>query len=77
VAGYAERGQRRVADPDAAAPHLNRLIVGAPLDEAMLLGDDAVPDDQALRRHVTEAVRIFVATHPGGRGISAGQGHVK
>jgi hypothetical protein len=29
----------------------------------MLLGDGAVPDDQALRRHVTEAVRIFVAAH--------------
>ena len=63
VAAYAERGQLRVADPHAAATHLNWLIMGAPLNEAMLLGDDAVPDDQALRRHVTEAVRIFVAAH--------------
>ena len=63
VAGYAERGQLRVTDAQVAATHLNWLIMGAPLNEAMLLGDGAVPDDQALRRHVTEAVRIFVAAH--------------
>jgi TetR/AcrR family transcriptional repressor of mexJK operon len=63
VAAYAERGQLQVADPAAAATHLNWLIMGAPLNEAMLLGDDAVPDDPALRRHVAEAVRIFVAAH--------------
>lgn len=63
VSAYAERGLLVVADPRVAATHLNWLIMGAPLNEAMLLGDKGIPDDEALRRHVTEAVRIFVAAH--------------
>lgn len=63
VAAYADRGRLRVDDPGVAATHLNWLIMGAPLNEAMLLGDTGVPDEPALRRHVTEAVRIFVAAH--------------
>lgn len=63
VAAYAERGLLLVDDPPAAAKHLNWLVMGAPLNEAMLLGDKGIPGEEALLRHVTEAVRIFVAAH--------------
>lgn len=63
ITHYAERGLLRVDDPQVAATHLNWLIMGAPLNEAMLLGDRGIPDEEARRRHVTEAVRIFVAAH--------------
>lgn len=35
-----------------------------PLNEAMLLGDRAIPSRAALRRHCREAVRIFLAGYP-------------
>jgi AcrR family transcriptional regulator len=61
VTVHAERGPLRVDDPRTAATHLNWMIMGAPLNEAMLLG--RVPDREALRRHVEEVVRIFVTAH--------------
>lgn len=61
VAVHAERGLLTVDDPRTAATHLNWMIMGAPLNEAMLLG--RVPDQEGLRRHVEEVVRIFVAAH--------------
>ncbi|WP_116952915.1 TetR/AcrR family transcriptional regulator [Jiangella endophytica] len=47
-------------DPAAAAEWFNWLVMAAPLNRAMMLGDAAVPDDHELRRHVAEAVRIFL-----------------
>ncbi|HYN93715.1 MAG TPA: hypothetical protein VES42_07680 [Pilimelia sp.] len=44
--------------------------MGAPLNEAMLLGDDAVPPPPArLREHVEEATRLFLAGHQSPRGV--------
>ncbi|MDN5748682.1 MAG: TetR/AcrR family transcriptional regulator [Pseudonocardia sp.] len=63
VAAYAERGLLHVDDPRVAATHLNWLVMGAPLNVAMLLGDKGIPSEEALIRHVKEAVRIFVAAH--------------
>jgi AcrR family transcriptional regulator len=63
VTAYAGRGLLRVDDARVAATHLNWLIMGAPLNEAMLLGHGAVPGHEALRRHVEEVVRIFVAAY--------------
>ncbi|MDN5751447.1 MAG: TetR/AcrR family transcriptional regulator C-terminal domain-containing protein [Pseudonocardia sp.] len=63
VAAYAEHGLLRVDDPHVAATHLNWLVIGAPLNEAMLLGDKGSPGEEALLRHVAEAVRIFVTAH--------------
>lgn len=63
VTAYAERGLLRIDDPHVAATHLNWLVMGAPLNEAMLLGDRGIPGKEVLLRHVTEAVRIFVAAH--------------
>lgn len=37
--------------------------MGAPVNDAMLLGDDALPDKGAVRAHAQEAVRIFLAAY--------------
>jgi TetR/AcrR family transcriptional regulator, mexJK operon transcriptional repressor len=50
-------------DPALAASQFNWLIMAAPLNEAMLLGDDAIPKPPALRRHVTRAVSLFLAAY--------------
>lgn len=63
LVAYAERGLLRIDNPREAATHLNWLIMGSPLNEAMLLGDKSVPSKPALRRHIAEAVRIFVAAY--------------
>lgn len=57
-------GRLAVADPAAAAEWFNWLVMAAPLNRAMMLGDDTVPADDALRSHVAEAVRIFLAAFP-------------
>ena len=46
-----------------AASHFNWLIMADPLNRAMLLGDDAIPAAAALRRHVAEGVRVFLAAY--------------
>lgn len=47
-------------DAAAMAEWFNWLVMAAPLNRAMMLGDAAVPADDDLRRHVAEAVRIFL-----------------
>lgn len=56
-------GLLTVDDPMSAASHFNWLVMSAPLNAAMLLGDDAIPKPAALRRHAAEAVRIFLAAY--------------
>lgn len=58
-----DQGWLRADDPSAAATYLNWLVMGEPVNRAMLLGDDAVPDAAAINRHCAEAVRIFLAGH--------------
>ncbi len=58
-----DRGQLRVTDPDLAAGQLNWLVMGEPLNLAMLLGDDAVPGPAERRRHVRDAVRLWLARY--------------
>lgn len=59
----AERGLLTIEDPIVAATHFNWLIMADPLNRAMLLGDDAIPSPEELRRHVAEGVRIFLAAY--------------
>lgn len=59
----AERGLLTIEDPIVAATHFNWLIMADPLNRAMLLGDDAIPLPEELRRHVAEGVRIFLAAY--------------
>ena len=58
-----ERGLLKIEDPKTAASHFNWLVMSEPLNRAMLLGDDAIPKPAALRRHVAESVRVFLAAY--------------
>lgn len=62
-ARWAEQGLLRVPNAKVAASHFNWLIMGEPINRAMLLGDAAVPGSAALRGHAKEAVRVFMAAY--------------
>lgn len=62
-AGYAARGVMAAEDVHAAASFFNWLVMGAPVNDAMLLGDDTLPGDAAMEAHAWEAVRIFLAAY--------------
>lgn len=55
------RGLLMIDDPMLAASQFNWLVMSAPLNQAMLLGDKAIPKPPALRRHAAESVRVFLA----------------
>jgi TetR/AcrR family transcriptional regulator, mexJK operon transcriptional repressor len=59
----AARGLLAIGDPLVAASHFNWLIMSAPLNQAMLLGDEAIPKPAELRRHAAEGVRVFLAAY--------------
>jgi TetR/AcrR family transcriptional regulator, mexJK operon transcriptional repressor len=59
----AARGLLRVGDPVQAASHFNWLVMAAPLNQAMLLGDDGIPKPAELRREAAEGVRVFLAAY--------------
>lgn len=59
----AKRGLLAIDDAMVAASHFNWLIVSAPLNQAMLLGDAAIPKKAELRRHAAEGVRVFLAAY--------------
>lgn len=57
------RGWLRVPDPAAAAEQLNWLVMGAPINAAMFLGDDAAPGPAERQTHVRDAVATFLAAY--------------
>ena len=59
----ADRGLLAIDNPLVAASQFNWLIMSAPLNQAMLLGDGAIPRPAELRRHAAEGVRIFLAAY--------------
>jgi TetR/AcrR family transcriptional repressor of mexJK operon len=59
----ADRGLLTIGNPGVAASQFNWLVMGEPLNRAMLLGDDAIPNRAALRRHTAAAVRMFLASY--------------
>ena len=59
----ADRGLLTIGDPLLAASQFNWLIMADPLNQAMLLGDDAIPKPAALRRHAANSVRVFLAAY--------------
>lgn len=59
----AARGLLAVDDPAVAASQFNWLIMSAPLNQAMLLGDAAIPKRAELKRHAAEGVRVFLAAY--------------
>lgn len=59
----AERGVLQVDDPLLAAAHFNWLVMSAPMNSAMLLGQDEAPAPAELDRYVNSAVRVFLAAY--------------
>lgn len=59
----ADRGLLAIDDPMVAASHFNWLVMSAPLNQVMLLGDGAIPKETELRRHASEGVRVFLAAY--------------
>jgi TetR/AcrR family transcriptional repressor of mexJK operon len=58
-----ERGLLRANDPELAAAHFNWLVMAAPVNRAMLLGDDAIPTAAELDRYAEGGVRAFLAAY--------------
>jgi TetR/AcrR family transcriptional repressor of mexJK operon len=58
----AERGLLRLDDPPLAANHFAYLILGMPLDRAMLCGDDGFTRAE-LERLADAGVRVFLAAY--------------
>lgn len=57
------RGLLVIDDPMIAASQFNWLVMSAPLNRAMLLGDGAIPKASALRRHAAESARVFLGAY--------------
>ena len=57
------RGLLTLDNASVAASQFNWVIMADPLNRAMLLGDEAIPTAAALRRHVAEGVRVFLAAY--------------
>jgi AcrR family transcriptional regulator len=56
-------GALSIVDATLAATQFNWLVMSAPLNRAMLLGDESIPDASALRTHASESVRMFLAAY--------------
>jgi AcrR family transcriptional regulator len=59
----AARGELQLEDPVLAATHFNWLIMSAPVNRAMLLGDDEIPGATDLDRYADGGVRAFLAAY--------------
>jgi TetR/AcrR family transcriptional repressor of mexJK operon len=59
----AARGALHLDDPLVAATQFNWLVMSAPVNQAMLLGDDGPPDPSDIDRWANEAVRTFLAAY--------------
>ncbi|WP_092917802.1 MULTISPECIES: TetR/AcrR family transcriptional regulator C-terminal domain-containing protein [Agrococcus] len=57
---WVERGALPAHDVQAAAQQYNWLVMGGPLNAAMLLGDEAIPTPAKRRTHASSAVAAFL-----------------
>jgi len=62
-ARWTARGLLSIDDPQAAAAQFNWLVMGDPVNRAMLLGDAAIPGPAALKRQAADSVRVFLAAY--------------
>jgi len=58
-----KRGLLSLRDPMLAATQFNWLIMSAPLNRTMLLGDAAIPSSKEILDHATQGVRMFLAAY--------------
>ena len=57
------RGLLKAPDPQLAAAHFNWLVMAAPVNRTMLLGDDAIPTAAELDRYAEGGVTAFLAAY--------------
>ena len=62
-AHYGLIGQLATPDPVKAATQFNWMLMGAPTNAAMLLGDAGIPDKAEIRSHAAETVSIFLCAY--------------
>lgn len=65
-AHYTRIGQLAMPDPVAAATQFNWILMGAPTNAAMLLGDAGIPARSELEAHAEESVRVFLCAYGSG-----------
>ena len=63
IGALADRGELVVDDARTAAGQFNWLLMGGPLNEAMLLGDEAIPTEDERAAHARGAVLTFLAAY--------------
>lgn len=63
MAQLTEAGHLHAPDPARAAEQFNWLVMGQPLNQAMLLGSQAVPKRAQIKAHARAAVQTFLAAH--------------
>ena len=71
---YAALGQLQLDDPEEAASNFNWLVMGGPVNDAMMLGPEAIPPAARLEAHALECVRIFLAAYSPPQGLTPGSG---
>jgi TetR/AcrR family transcriptional regulator, mexJK operon transcriptional repressor len=57
------QGLLEAADPRATAIDFYWLIVGEPINRAMLLGDEAIPSARSIRAHAEHVAGVFVRAY--------------
>ncbi|WP_022889589.1 TetR/AcrR family transcriptional regulator [Agromyces italicus] len=65
IAELRDAGALRIDDPERAASQLNWLVMGEPLNRAMLLGDTAIPSASEIEAQVDSALEVFFAAFGG------------
>lgn len=61
IAELSDAGVLGVDDPERAAAQLNWLVMGEPINRAMLLGDAAIPSASEIDSQVDAALDVFFA----------------
>ncbi|MEJ7839833.1 MAG: TetR/AcrR family transcriptional regulator [Thermomicrobiales bacterium] len=60
---FHEQGLLKIENINDAASQFNWLVMAEPLNLAMLLGDEAIPDRDTLRSHAEKGVAIFLSAY--------------
>lgn len=63
IEGLTKRGLLSVRDPMLAATQFNWLVMSAPLNRTMLLGDGAIPSPKEIRENAKQGVSTFLAAY--------------
>jgi TetR/AcrR family transcriptional repressor of mexJK operon len=63
LARWNDRGLLSIDDPEMAATQFNWLVMGEPINRAMLLGEAGIPSPAQLNLYAAEGVKVFLAAY--------------